>query len=216
MKPHAKINCLWNPNLAYAIGLIATDGCLSSDGRHIDFTSNEKEQIENFMRCLGLKNKIGTKYSGYTGRPAFRIQFGDVLFYKFLLGVGLYPAKSKTIASLYIPHKYFFDFLRGAHDGDGTFYSYWDPRWKSSFMFYTVFISASEKHILWIADNLRVLLHIKGHITHHRGKSLYQLKYAKRESLKLLRKMYYSRRVVCLKRKRLKIKKALAIIGKSI
>lgn len=83
-------------------------------------------------------------------------------------------------------------------------------------MFYTVFISASKKHVVWIRDNLHTTLNIRGHITRHREKSLYQLKYAKKESLKLLRKMYYSPNTICLKRKRLKIEKALAIIGESL
>ena len=75
------------------------------------------------------------------------------------------PAKTKIISALKIPKEYFFDFLRGHFDGDGTFYSYWDPRWRSSFMFYTEFISASKKHIDWIRDILLKKLKIKGHIT---------------------------------------------------
>lgn len=76
-------------------------------------------------------------------------------------------------------------------------------------MFYTVFISASKKHIDWIRSELFVFLKIKGHITRDSKKSVYQLKYAKAESLKLLLKIYYNNRVVCLSRKRLKIEKAL-------
>ena len=49
----------------------------------------------------------------------FVIQFGDRIFYDFLISLGITPAKSKTIASLKIPEKYFADFLRGCIDGDG-------------------------------------------------------------------------------------------------
>ena len=164
-KPKGKVNIKWSPEFAYAIGLLTTDGCLSTDGRHFDFTSKDKEQLVNFMKCLGIKVKIGYKTSGYSGKKYTRIQFGDVNFYKFLLGVGLMPAKTKIISALKIPKEYFFDFLRGHFDGDGTFYSYWDPRWRSSFMFYTEFISASKKHIDWIRDILLKKLKIKGHIT---------------------------------------------------
>ena len=45
---------------------------------------------------------------------------------------------------------------------------------------------------------------------------LKQLKYAKADSLKLLRKMYYSRNAVSLSRKRLKIQKMLAIVGEQL
>lgn len=213
MRPKEKVNKTWSPHLAYAIGLLATDGCLSPDGRHMDLTSKDTEQLKNFLRCLGIRVKIGQKSSGFNKKKYPHVQFGDVVFYRFLMDIGLTPAKSRTLGAVLIPGVYFFDFLRGAFDGDGTFYSYWDPRWKSSFMFYTAFTSASNTHIIWLRDELNTRLKIKGHITHDRRKVTYQLKYAKKESLKLLRKMYHRGVVVYLKRKRLKIDKALRIIG---
>ena len=66
------------------------------------------------------------------------------------MSIGLMPNKTKIIGAVKIPNNYFFDFLRGHFDGDGTFYSYWDPRWRSSHMFYVVFASASLKHIIWL------------------------------------------------------------------
>lgn len=213
MKPLGKIKICWSPNFSYALGLLATDGNLSSDGRHFDFTSNDRQQLENFMQCLGIHVKVGYKRSGYTGKMSPHIQFGDVIFYRFLQGIGFTPCKSKTIAQLDIPKKYFFDFLRGHLDGDGTFYSYWDPRWRSSFMFYTVFVSASKKHVEWIRATLRHLIGIHGHITKSVHNVTYNLKYAKKESLQLLSKVYHSKSVICLSRKRDKIEKVLTSIG---
>lgn len=210
MKPLGKVKIEWSPEFAYAIGLIVTDGCLSKDGRHIDLTSKDKDQIENFLSCLKINNKISTKSSGSSSKRYFAVQFGDVIFYRFLQQIGLDKAKTKTINKVNVPNKYFFDFLRGHFDGDGTFYSYWDKRWKSSYMFYTVFISASEKHINWLQNQIFKKIKIKGHIT--KG-NVYQLKFAKEESFKILSKLYYSENVMCLKRKRLKIEKALNIIG---
>ncbi|MBI3046330.1 MAG: LAGLIDADG family homing endonuclease [Candidatus Harrisonbacteria bacterium] len=213
-KPQNKVKIKWTSEFAYAIGLITTDGSLSKDGRHIDLTSNDREQLENFLLCLKSKNKIGFKHKNHGS--ALRIQLGDVNFYKFLGGIGLMPNKTKIIQDVKVPKKYFFDFLRGHFDGDGSFYSYWDPRWKSSYMFYTVFISASKNHIQWIRESIKRILQIKGHITKSINNSVYQLKYAKAESLKLLPKLYYSKDVICLSRKRIKIEKALAIINQKI
>ena len=213
MKPKRKIKIEWSPEFAYAIGLLTTDGNLSSDRRYFDFTSNDEEQMENFIECLGIKNKIGKKRSGCNGRVFSRVQFGDVEFYKFLLSIGLMPCKSKILGEIKIPKKYFFDFLRGHFDGDGTFFSYWDSRWRSSFMFYTEFVSASRKHIFWLRDILRQKINIKGHLTKSRNSSVYQLKYAKNESLKLLPKLYYNSDVICLTRKRNKIVKVLRLVG---
>ena len=215
-KPEGKVNIKWSSNFAYAIGLLASDGCLSKDGRHIIFVSKEIEQINNFLTCLKISVKIGKTFSGYHDKWAHRIQFGDVLFYRFLQSIGLSPAKSKTIGVLKIPDEYFFDFLRGVFDGDGSTYSYWDKRWKSSFMFYLGFASASKVFTDWLRRKIREFVGISGHITKDGRGSTYQLKYAKGESFQVLKKMYYSKRCVFLPRKYLKIKKMLDIVGKSL
>ncbi len=121
-------------------------------------------------------------------------------------------AKSKTLGRVDVPSHLFFDFLRGCFDGDGSIHSYWDIRWKSSFMVYTIFASASRDHILWLQKVIFATLRITGHITKSDLQPCYQLKYAKTESAVLLSKMYYSENVLCLSRKQLKIKGILAIV----
>ena len=105
MKPLGKVKIEWSPEFAYAIGLLTTDGCLSKDGRHIDFTSKDKEQVENFIRCLGINNRIGVKKSGL-GKKSLRIQFSDINFYKFLVSIGLTANKSKTLSHINIPFRW--------------------------------------------------------------------------------------------------------------
>src|SRR3989344_1307801 len=162
-KPKGKVKIRWSPNFAYAVGLIVTDGNLSSSGRHIILVSKDLEQINNFTKALNIKSiKIGKTIGGSAKSWAFRLQFGDVLFYKFLNTIGITKAKSKTIGVLKIPKEYFFDYLRGCFDGDGCFYSYWDKRWKSSFMFYLQFVSASRKYIFWLQNEIKKRLNIIG------------------------------------------------------
>lgn len=211
-KPKGKVVIKWSPNFAYAIGLLATDGCVSSDGYHISFVSIDLEQIKNYMKCLKIANKIGRNMSG-GGRQAYRVQFGDVGFIDFLKGIGIEPAKSLTIESVKVPDKYFFDFLRGCLDGDGCSYSYMDPRWRSSFMFYVEFVSASPMFIHWLKRSIKELAYIDGHITRAYKKNIcYQLKYSKYNAVKLVKKMYANEGCVCLTRKRLKISQSLAMM----
>lgn len=216
MHPQHKIAIEWSPEFAYAIGLLVTDGCLSRNGRYIEFTSRDKEQLINFMKCLNFENKIGEKLNGSRQNITMRIQLGDVRFHEFLTSIGLMPAKSKILGAIEIPNRYLFDFLRGHFDGDGTFYSYFDPRWKSSYMFYTVFISASKAHIDWLREIIFKSLAIRGHISKSINNSAYSLKYAKTESLKLLPNLYYNPEVVCLSRKRKKIESALGMINQKL
>jgi hypothetical protein len=210
-KPKGKIKIEWSSNFAYAIGLLTTDGCLSKDGRHIDFTSVDIEQIENFKLCLGLSCKTGIKDNG-SGFKAFRVQFGDVIFYEFLKTIGITPKKSLTLNRIKVPDIFFFDFLRGHYDGDGTFYSYWDSRWKSSHMFYLEFISASKKHVQWLQKEIKKRIAVKGSISNTtKNQSVFLLRYAKREALEIIHKMYYDTNVVHLSRKYSKIQKAFAV-----
>src|SRR3989344_5044843 len=130
------------------------------------------------MKALGIKVRVGSTVSGHNGKKAFRVQFSDVLFYGFLLSIGLTPAKSLTMRNIYIPDKYFFHFLRGCFDGDGYSYSYWDKRWKSSFMFYIGFVSGSKAYVDWFRSTLWRLSGLTGHITKAKRKNIcYQLKY---------------------------------------
>lgn len=213
MKPLGKVKLEWSPEFAYAIGLLVTDGSLSKDGRHIVLVSKDIEMIDNFRKCLGISNKTEDHVSGYAEKKNFKIQLGDRMFYDFLLSTGLMPNKTKIIKEVNIPKEYFADFLRGHFDGDGSFYSYWDKRWRSSFMYYVTFLSASKGHVDWLREKIEETAGIKGHITKAKTSSVYQLKYAKKESDKIIKYMYYSHSAMCLSRKHLKIRKVLDSIG---
>jgi hypothetical protein len=210
MKKINKNLFLWSNKLAYAIGLITTDGNLSKDKRHIIFVSKDLQLIKTFNNSLKLKAKIGLKKSGYApNKKYYFIQFSNTAFYNFLLSLGLFPAKSKILGKIKIPKKFFPDFIRGLFDGDGAFYSYMDKRWKSSFLFYISFCSASLKHLIWLQSEIQKQFHLKGHTNKRPYSRVYQLKYAKREAKILIRKIYYSKNVPCLKRKYNKILLAL-------
>lgn len=188
--------------MAYAVGLLTADGNLSNDKRHMVFTSMDKDQVGTLKKCLGIKNRIGriSRKAGHD-KKYFRVQFGDVLFYRWLFDLGLTPNKSKTIG-LSIPAQYFFDFLRGCFDGDGCINAYWDPRWPRSYMFYVRFASASEKYLEWLDATIRRLSNAIGRV--RRDGPQDELVFAKKASRLLFKKMFYSERVPCLKRKFLK------------
>ena len=214
---------IWTSDFAYAVGLITTDGCLSNDKRHMTLVSADIEQIENFKKCLNLKVKTGIHYSGrrFANTMAYRVQWGDVALYNFLLGIGLMPNKSLKLKELLIPDIQFFHYLRGCFDGDGSFYSYYDPRWKNSFMFYVTFESASDAYTKWLQRTIQRLAGVKGHVSTKSGmnknrNTMHSLRYAKNESVILLQKLYEHPGEIYLSRKKLKIEAALRIVGKSL
>ncbi len=102
----------WTPHLAYIVGLITTDGSLSKDKRHIDFTSTDLQLLRTFKKCLSLKNSVSEKsVSIKSDKKAYHIQFSDVNFYNWLLTIGLMPNKTYHLGKINIPGSYFRDLL---------------------------------------------------------------------------------------------------------
>ena len=203
---------VWSANFAYAVGLICSDGSLSKDGRHIDFTSKDIEQIENFRKILKVNNKVRLKNSGSNRlKKYYSIQLGDVKLYRFLLSIGITANKSKTIYEVEIPDKYFIDYLRGEFDGDGYTCSFWSKEWKNSFILYLGFVSASEKYINWLRYKIFTLFGEDGHIRRG-GRTAYQLYFGKYASVRLIEKIYYKPNLIYLSRKKFKIDQSLGII----
>ncbi|MBI3304716.1 hypothetical protein HYZ80_00080 [Candidatus Parcubacteria bacterium] len=202
-----------DPELAYIIGLLVTDGNLSKYGRHITMRSSDKDLLETFGSCLNLKSKIARSHNdGYAKRPSYRIQFSNVQLYNWLVTIGVTPAKTHSIGAIRIPKELFRDFLRGHLDGDGSIFFYRDTynvykgkRYINT-RIYTKFISASEKHIKWLHEMMGKHAPAHGALI---GKKpvggrcgMWEIKIAKYESLKLLRWLYYKKGLPALARKR--------------
>ncbi len=207
-----RIKLVWTSNFAYVIGVIATDGNLSSDLRHILVTSKDYEMVLNCKKCLGIENKIGRKArGGEKEKKYYVLQFGETNFFEFLLKIGITPRKSKTISELKIPFQYFPDFFRGCMDGDGSISIFNHPESKHKQLKVRLY-SASLPFLTWIHNTIVLILKIKGgHIYKDPIKEVYGLSYAKSDGGKILSFMYYKRDLPCLHRKR---RLALKIIGR--
>src|SRR5437867_8276892 len=105
----------WTPEIAYAVGLLATNGNLSPDGRHISVSSAEREVLETFLRCVDRRAKIGTVKGGF-GTHGLRVQIGDVGLHRWLQSIGLTPRKSLTLGSINGPDDVVAHVLRGLLD----------------------------------------------------------------------------------------------------
>ena len=190
---------MWNAFSAYCVGLITTDGCLSSDGRHIEFTSRDRQLVEYIQQCFGPTNHITTKDRG-DGRRYLRIQIGNKTLYKWLEEIGLTKRKSLTLGSLNVPTDFLADFVRGHLDGDGGIVVYHDPEFPRSRRLYVRFHSGSERHLQWLQQQMQLNWSLQGYWT--RIQRAYRLSYAKRESIELLGRLYYATTFPCLHRKR--------------
>ena len=202
----------WTPDLAYVVGLIASDGSLSKDGRHISFTSKDEQLALLYRNIIRPAAKLARKSSGSNRKKLYYlVQFSDTSFYDFLICVGLTPNKSLTMPALDIPKQYFADFLRGEFDGDGCIYGYQDTRWRSSFMYYTSFTTASLDFGLWLQQTISTLIPAIGSGSLRKCGRAYQLSYAKQDSLLLYKYMYYTTTLPCLNRKHVRYLELFAV-----
>ena len=200
----------WSVELAYAVGLMATDGNLSSDGRHMSFISRDGELVDTLRRCLGLTARTRPTQTS-RGGILYRVQWGRRTLYDWFLTIGLMPAKSRRLAALAVPDDYFVDFFRGCIDGDGTVLCYTDRYHagkKADYVYerlYVSLVTASEPFAEWIRMKVERLVGVWGPIhreTKRGHHPQWRLRYAKASSIQILRWMYYSPDVPCLARKR--------------
>lgn len=189
----------WSSNLAYAVGLLTADGNLSKDGRHIEFCSKDKELVSNFKRSLRLTNKICFKRrSKDSDKKYFRIQFGNVKFYRFLSEIGLFPRKSLILESLLIPREFFAHFLRGLFEGDGSIYAFRHPESQYPQLRVRI-ISGSKEFLIWLRDSIRKFLRVNGIIRSVPRAN--ELCFYMGDSIKIVNYIYKERDGLCLRRK---------------
>ena len=188
----------WTPTLAYAVGLIATDGNLSPNHKSTNLVSADIDLLEGFKRCIPRAGRIGRH-----GPNSWHVTVSSVDFYRWLQSIGLTPAKSLTLGGIDVPDAVFTDLTRGLMDGDGSLENYVHhpggnvsryPNYRYERL-NVCFHSASPKHLAWLRDRLRHLLSIDGAILkaklkRDRRNHMYELKYGKHASLTLLPLMY--------------------------
>lgn len=211
----------WSAELAYVVGLIATDGSLGRKKPVITIVSKDTDLLETVRRCLALTTPIKPHGGGY-GNHCRHLAWHDRVLYEWLRGVGLTPAKSLTLGSLSVPDEYFPDFFRGCIDGDGTSLVYTDRYHvakNSRYVYerlYLSIVSASPTFIEWLRTTVFRLTGITGSIEvrhHEHAHPVWKLRYAKAQSIRLLAWMYYAPNVPCLTRKRAKAERFLLPLG---
>ncbi|MDQ2914456.1 MAG: hypothetical protein M3T56_14530 [Chloroflexota bacterium] len=199
----------WSDEMAYIVGLTATDGCLVTGRRAINFKSSDRELVQTYLRLLGRTNRVKS-HPTKTGGTAHYTQFHDSALYECFLEVGLTPRKSLTIGALAVPDDFFLPLVRGLLDGDGSIINkayradtgrrsdyYWE-------YLITSFNTASEDHVLWLQRGLGRLLNLKGSVqrsTTTADNPYFELRYGKVASSILL-PLLYPAGAPCLERKR--------------
>ena len=199
-------------DLWYTIGLIATDGNLSKDGRHISITSKDRDLLIAVRSALHLDSKLGMKGNGEDREKKYSLlQFSDVVFYRYLQSIGLHPRKSLTMESINVPRDYFKDFLRGVIDGDGSI-NMWIHKTNGRSQWCLRITSGALVFANWMHKEIQNHFSVVGKIYTYKFKGkknpIHIIKFGKVATKIILKSTYYSG-CLSLKRKLLKAQECL-------
>ena len=175
----------WSPEMAYILGLIATDGCISKSGT-ISLCINDKDLLEKVKVIMGSTHAI--RQSGYQER-LYIFNFAREKLVSDLKDLGISPKKSLNINFPDVPKKYLKDFIRGVFDGDGSvFFEKKSP----NFPLRASFVGSSKSFLDSLENSLRKLGMPKRNIYRQKTKNStsYMFRYAHKDSIKLFKLMY--------------------------
>jgi hypothetical protein len=115
----------WSPEVAYVLGVMATDGTLFQNKGTSGFSVSQKERelLDKILALMNSNAKILFKkqQGGFGGSRHFFTITNNQIF-EDLVRLGLTPRKSLTLSFPDVPHQHLTHFIRGCWDGDGSVY----------------------------------------------------------------------------------------------
>lgn len=175
----------WSHRMAYVLGLIITDGCISKAGT-VALSINDKDLLEKIKKAMSSKHKIT---SSRRQKGLYCFYFTRERLAKKLNNLGVIPRKSLTVKLPKVPQEYLPDFIRGVFDGDGSVY--YDMR-SPKFPIRTKFVSSSLSFIYALEQKLQEFGLPPRKIYEQKTKNAisFMFKYGHKDSIKLFRLMY--------------------------
>lgn len=181
--------------LAYVVGLVASDGNLQKQNNCMILVSTDQELVDSCSRLLDLADAhVIVSRQGGSRKTSYILQVCDHRFRLFLKDIGLTPNKTLTVGPLNVPDAVFVDFLRGELDGDGGWYT--AKGWRNVEYLVGKFTSRSQRYLEWLHDNVVRLTGIEGRLQNSR------LVYNGKKAEALGRWIYNAPCLPCLQRKR--------------
>jgi len=194
--------------MAYVLGYIAADGCISkrkraADSFTLNITSKDRQHLCDIKKVLRSDHKISRKRSD-PRHTAFQLQISNQLLCRDLLDMGIVQRKTRALRSISVPKPFFRDFARGFFDGDGTVYIY---RVNGTAQIKAGLVCASHSFLSDLNRNLCRSLGIREKSIHRmhekgRGVPLYSVYFYVDDCEKLSKFFYGQGTSLCLRRKR--------------
>jgi len=192
----------WTPEMAWVLGVIATDGCLRAP--HVDprtglrtgglvaITQKEPEILEKVLSSMGATARIhfrpARQFGSVLAGAVHYVHIHDKSVFDALVRLGLTPRKSRTLVFPEAPAPVLRHFIRGCWDGDGSI----SVNTRANGLVCS-FVSASKAFMMSLVEHLRangidVYRVYAGR--QPRGGAIYQIKLTGQRALRLCHWMY--------------------------
>jgi hypothetical protein len=116
----------WSHDLAYIIGFLNADGNINGGSVRVNIQSKDVEVLEYMKDKIGYTGPIKNikKYHDYKGKrittDQVLLHISSVKLVEKISEYGIVPQKGGKEILPDIPDEYFYDYLRGLSDGDGS------------------------------------------------------------------------------------------------
>ncbi len=215
---------IWNNNMAYVLGFIASDGCIGvneyKDGSRIKkkyvLTFNLQESdvklLEDIKSEFSYEGNV-RRYRNNNGSYYCTLRIHSKKIIKDLQSIGIHERKSLDLTLPKIPTEYQLDFIRGYFDGDGSIDSQYPTNSKgvkTNIQQIRFRICSGSKQILEQIGDIFSQYGLK-HKKVMKSRQLYEIAYSTKESYKIYDLLYYNQNVLCLKRKKDKFEELIKI-----
>lgn len=179
----------------YILGLIWSDGNLTKEEDKISINSNDLD----LLQMLYPKFSDTNKRIIYTYKKSNTIINTNNNFIAYCKKYGLCLNKSRIITFPPIPKKYYYSFIRGVFDGDGSVYI--QGKYKNNIYLGVTILSANKLFLIPI-QNIFLENNIESNIIKDCRGSVYCLKIYKQKSIKNFYNFIYNNTSYYLKRKK--------------
>ncbi len=175
----------WSSEMAYVLGLIITDGCVSKTGT-VSLSINDLELLEKVKKVLNSAHNISASRHQ---KGLYYFHFAREKLAHDLETLCVIPKKSLIVKFPKVPQEYLSDFIRGVFDGDGSVFF---NKCRINFPLRAKFVSGSEDFINSLENNLTNLGMPKRTIYKQKTKNgwNYMFIYEHTDSLKLFDIIY--------------------------
>ena len=200
-------------DMAYILGLLASDGSISKKENLIAIQLEEKDRelLEKIKQITENDRPIEEYIRTTTQHTICSFRVWSKEWKDTLIHYGIGPEKTFTLASPeLLPSEYIIDYIRGYFDGDGSIYEI-----ASENRIFFEITGASKKEIDWIYDKLvnqyHILLNKKLTETLSNGTVIYKIKIGNKTELLKLYSLLYENKNLFMKRKKEKFENLLKI-----